>query len=241
MSKSLRFILILVTVLLLVIGLDFFGFELLSSSIELLIVPSVTLVYILYNKDYNKHLSYFLIVHSIANIIGLIDLDSVSNWSYYVCNILYIISYVFLLLDFIKSLNFRLIFKEFLLYFIVLLLLDVSMIYALAKIIQTIDFVPNSIKIIQALEFIYHFVIVVLLSLSFLNYLQNQISKFLYLFIACVLITFSEILLNGYYYFVEDIRLNYISIILFYSGIFVLVYSAIYNTSVSKPIPSKNF
>lgn len=224
MLKSTAFFVAAITIIFLVIILDVFQLKSLSYMSELLVVPIITLLYLLFNKNKDKRLLCFFVLFSIADIINLTDNNTISDWAYYICNVLYIAAYCFLIFYILKTLSFKKVFKHFLLDFTVLLLLDLYMIYVLIAIINPIDFESNFIGLIHLVEFLYSLVLIIVFSMSYLNYVQKGTKKYLYLFIACVFIAFSELILVGYYYFFEDIRLNYASTILYVLGIFLLLY-----------------
>jgi hypothetical protein len=162
------------------------------------------------------------VFYSIVDVLSIIDYNGVSNWSYFVCNGLSIVAYIFLVLYIIKSLNARLVFKRFLLDFIVLLILDVYMIYMLVKLIKPLDFETNYVDVVHLIELLYNLVLILVFSLAFLSYVQNTTKKHLLLFAACVLIAFSELIILGYYYLFEDIRLSYVSTVFYVSGVIAL-------------------
>ena len=136
MSKATTLTFIAITMFLLVIFLDVFKFELLSSTLELSLVPIITIFYFFLGKNKSKHLTSFFVFYSIADFINILDFNAVSNWSYFACNIIYIVAYFFLILHIIKTLNFKLVFKRFKLDFCVLLVLNIYMSYVLFNIVQ---------------------------------------------------------------------------------------------------------
>lgn len=234
MSRPIWFIIAAITIFLSVITLDVFELEFLSSALELSLVPVVTILYLLLGKNKSICLSIFFIFYSIADIINILDFNAVSNWSYFVCNTLYIIAYFFLMLYITKSLNFKLVFKRYLFDFVVLLLLDTYMIYVLVNLVKPLDFESDYVGVIQLVEFVYSLNLIIVLSLSFLNYVQNVTKKHLFLFVACVLIVFSELVLIGYYYIVEDILISYVSTVLFVCGIFILLFHTLIEAQIKK-------
>ncbi|WP_034057855.1 hypothetical protein [Lacinutrix jangbogonensis] len=224
MPRPTWFVFTAITLFLLVITLDVFEFDLISSTLELALVPVVTVLYLLLVKNRSKCLSIFFILYSITDIINILDFNAISDWAYFVCNTLYIGAYFFLMLYIIKSLSFKLVFKNFLLDFVVLILIDLYMVYVLISMIKPLDFESNQLVSMQLIELVYNLIIIIVLSLSFLNFVQNAVKKYFLLFVSCVLITFSELMLIGYYYIVEDIRISYASSFLFICGIIMLLF-----------------
>ena len=224
MSRPLFLILAAIAIFTVVIALDYFDLEVISSTLELSVVPLTSLVYLFFNKNKDKFLTVFFVIYTLGDIANILDFRAESNWSYYVCNVAYILAYVFLMLYIAKSFSFKLVFKKFLLEFIVLLVLDLYMIYVLINIINPINFESNFIELVQAVEFFYSLMVIVVLSFSFLNYIKNVNKKYLLLFVSCVMIAFSELILIGYYYIVDDISISYTSSVLFICGVIMLFF-----------------
>jgi len=63
-------------------------------------------------------------------------------------------------------------------------------------------------------EHFYNLVLLLLLAVSFLNYLEKDCRKSLLLFIGCLAISNSEFILIGYYYLSDIELLNYIATLL---------------------------
>jgi len=195
--------------------LDFFHFSLIlgivSSSIfetlELLIVPFITLIYFITIRDKSKYFTLFLVIYSISDFINIRDQDELYELIYFACNTLYIISYVFLLLEILKFISLKGILKAFPIHIGVLLLLNFYIIFVMTTIINPIDFETEHLSYVRVVEHLYNFVLLSLLSISFLNYLFHESHKALLLFCGCLLITFSEFLLIGYYYLSEKMEI----------------------------------
>ncbi|MBQ0786938.1 MAG: hypothetical protein KBT69_05535, partial [Oceanihabitans sp.] len=81
-------------------------------------------------------------------------------------------------------------------------------------IIDPILFETDVINLVRFVEHSYNFILLVLLAISFLNFLEKDTKKSLFLFIGCLLISFSDFLLIGYYYLSDIELLNYIAIVL---------------------------
>ena len=91
--------------------------------LELLIVPIITIYYLIYNRNKTVLFVLFLLCYSVADIIHLIDLNSDTDLVYFLCSSLYVTAYMLLLFEIIKNLNFRVLYKKFLIQTIVLVAL----------------------------------------------------------------------------------------------------------------------
>jgi hypothetical protein len=137
---------------------DGFGYDDLSSVLELMIVPAFTVVYFL--KAIIKDLTYiiFILLYSVADIIRVIDLSRVHNIIYYICNAMFIISYIFLILYTIRTINFEDLLKRFRLEILILVLLIAYMIYTLIEIVKPESFEMQYKLSVQIFELLYNLV-----------------------------------------------------------------------------------
>lgn len=179
--------------------------------LELLVVPIISIFYLIYNRDKTIFFVLFLVCYSISDLIHLIDLDSNSDLVYFLCSSLYVTAYVFLLFEIIKTLNFRILYQKFLIQSIVLLALVIYLFTVLCSIIEPIFFDIEFSNWVKFTEHFYNLVLLLLLAVSFLNYLEKDSRKSLLLFIGCLAISNSEFLLIGYYYLSDIEILSYIA------------------------------
>ena len=200
---------------------DFFGFTIIGfldtsifSVLELLVVPVVTIFYLVLRKKKTLLFLLFLVSYSLADILHLMDGDNLSETAYFVCNSLYATSFLFLLLEIFKTLNFKILLKKFLIQTIVLLALVIYLFTVLFGIIDPILFDSKDPFLVRFIEHAYNFVLLTLLATSFLNFLENDTKRSLFLFVGCLAISFSEFLLIGYYYLGDHELLNYIAVAL---------------------------
>ncbi|MFD2823896.1 hypothetical protein ACFS5M_09460 [Lacinutrix iliipiscaria] len=195
-------------------SLAFFGLidaSYIFSVLELLIVPTITIYYLIYNKNKTKLFTLFLLCYAIADILHLLDSDSDSDLLYFLCNSLYVSAYLILLIQIVKTLNFRVIMKRFLIQTIVLLALVTYLFVVLCSIIDPIIFETKFLDMVRFTEHIYNLVLLLLLAVSFLNYLEKDTRKSLLLFIGCLAISNSEFILIGYYYLSDLELLSYLA------------------------------
>lgn len=179
--------------------------------LELLVVPIITIYYLIYSRNKTVLFVLFLICYSIADILHLIDLDSNSDLLYFLCSSLYVAAYMLLFFEIVKNLNFRVLYKKFLIQTIVLLALVIYLFTVLCSIIDPISFETEFLNWVKFTEHFYNLVLLLLLAVSFLNYLEKDSRKSLLLFIGCLAISNSEFLLIGYYYLSDIELLSYIA------------------------------
>ena len=156
----------------------------------------------------------FLVCYSIADLIHMVDLSAGSDSLYFICNSLYVLAYLILLFQIVWALNFRVILKRFLIQSIILLALVSYLFIVLCSIIDPIMFDTQFIDQVRFTEHFYNLVLLLLLAVSFLNYLEKDTRKSLILFIGCLAISNSEFILIGYYYLSDLELLNYIASVL---------------------------
>lgn len=189
-------------------------FSAVLSKLELLVVPIITMVYLFNSKNKTIFFSLFFITYAVSDIFNLIDGESLYEPIYFVCNGLYVVAYIFLLIEILNSMNINNILKNFLFQFLVLIILAIYLFVVLYKIVTPLTFETNTINLVRFVEHVYNLVLLFILVTSFLNYLEKETTKSLLFFLACLSIVFSELLLIGYYYLLEKEILNYSAIIL---------------------------
>ena len=182
--------------------------------LELLIVPIITIYYLIYNKRKSITFVLFLTFYSVADILHIIELDSNSDLFYFLISGLYVSAYMFLLIEIIKNLDLRVLYNKFLIQIIILLALVIYLFTVLCSIIDPILFETEYLSWVKFAEHFYNLVLLLLLAVSFLNYLEKDCRKSLLLFIGCLAISNSEFILIGYYYLSDIELLNYIATLL---------------------------
>ena len=82
---------------------EFSGFSKVAYYLHSLIVPLITLIYLLFIKDKSRLFLLFLVFYTISDIMGLIignmpldETRKLYDFQYYFGNLLYILSYLFL-------------------------------------------------------------------------------------------------------------------------------------------------
>jgi hypothetical protein len=208
------------------ISLEIFDFSK-DIPFEMFIAPVITVFYLFKIKNKSKFLTLFLITYAISDIINFFDQESYNENMYFICNGLYMLSYLFLFLELNKTVNMKKILKKFPIHFAVLTLLNIYIIFVMATIINPITFETNSLVVVRVFEHLYNIILLGLLSMSFFNYLLNENNKTLLLFSGCLALTFFEFLLIGYYYLSEEMSIiRIVSIILELSAFLMFYFSA---------------
>ncbi|MEO8933021.1 MAG: hypothetical protein ABI295_01835 [Xanthomarina sp.] len=194
--------------------LEFFHFDGIIRF-EMLIAPVFTVLYFATVKKKALLFALFLLIYSIADLINFFNQGSFKEVLYFVCNGLYMLSYIFLFLEIIKTVNMRIILKKFPIHFIVLTLLNIYIIFVMITIINPIVFATNHVITVQIAEQAYNSILLVILSMSFLNYILNESNSALLLFCACLAITFADFLIIGYFYLSKGMNLiRYVTVAL---------------------------
>ena len=199
-------------VLLLLLGgifimLQGLAFELEGAAVSAVMLVILTFIYCKWTDKKSKLFFWFLVVFTIAHVL------SYSSWFfepieryeidlfYYAANILYIISYIFLILRITSELDFKKVFTELTIPLIILISLDVFCV------VLVTDTTKAALDISQyILEFIYNAVIMALLSVALINYMYRNDNKSMLILIGSICIVFSEIIQLAYYYILEDDR-----------------------------------
>ena len=224
----------------LIVLLEFLGFQDISIYVKALVVPSICVFYISLYKMRFRYFSIFLILFSIADLLTFIDGFLPEDYEYYIGNSLYIMSYLLLIYTVLRRMDLREIVTRFKYTILILLVLNAYVLYVLAnenfmleftvfEPIEISDFVgstsaTNEIPLAESLgsiilEFVYNTVILVLLSVSFINFLYRDNNRSLFLFIGSLCIVFSEVIQYAIIYpSEEEIILNIVCYVLLVSG-----------------------
>src|SRR5690606_25480307 len=88
-----------------------------SAVSRALIVPLITVLYFMNTRDRSLYFSWFLLFFSISELIVFteyfLQTGKQLHVYYFVGNLLYILAYLSLLIDIIKGLNFKKVFKNY--------------------------------------------------------------------------------------------------------------------------------
>ncbi len=193
------------------LGLQFKGLEVAAAGIRALAVSLLTVLYIIRVKKKHPLFLIFLLVFSVAEIFNYftwainIDPNYDIDYFYYVGNILYILSYMFLFLRIVVSLDIKAAIIKFPLQTGLLAIFGVFFVYFVS------DTTRNELDYYQHyLEFTYNAVVMLLLAFALLNYMYRDDKKAMNLLIGSICIMFSEVIQLAYFYIADFNILNVI-------------------------------
>lgn len=200
LSKMLSAVLIAVSILFL--ALQSLGQEFNAFGAKAL---GMLLLFVLYRTSVSKKntlFMLFLIAYAMADFYNyatynLLPPKGITYDLYYlVGNALYISAYLCLIFRILLLMDFKEAFLKFPYQLLLLFALDVFIVWVLVDLVrpsQVIDY-------IYFVELIYNLVIMVLVSLSLVNYMQNDTKKSMNLLIGAIFIIFSEVIQITYFY-----------------------------------------
>ena len=190
------------------IGLQVMKYEMYASFVRAAIVILFTLLYYNQTNTLRSYFFLFLATFALADIIGLsfwfIELSTLNfDYTYYICNSLYIMSYIFLIIMVLKSMNLKDVIIKLPAHIVILVVLEIFCVTIVT------DTTKHELSIYQySLEFLYNAVIMSLLTLSVINYIYKVDKNSMNLLIASLFIVFSEMIQMAYYYVLEINVLN---------------------------------
>ena len=213
------------------IFLEFTNYQEESIYVKALVVPVICAFYISFYKMQLPYFSIFLILFSIADFLTFFRNLFHPDFEYFLGNILYITAYLVLLNGVLRQMNFEDIMYRFRITIFVLLALNMYMLTSLYINIfpgDTVNLDPVSEPTVLTdfldlasimLEFVYNAVILVLLTVSFVNFLYRDNNRSLFLFVGSICLVFSEVIQYAINYpSEEDIVLNLVCYFLLVSG-----------------------
>lgn len=225
MSKTRILVGFIVLFCMLFTAFEISGSESLSIISRALIVPAITVLYFIRYKPKLCCFAMFLMLFSLAELISVADLvPVVSNHLpyavfYYTCNGLYALAYLVLVFHIVKSLNLKRVIKHFFVHLLVLGFLNGYLLYVLFNIIS-----PYLVNIGEHIvELLYTVAILLVLSVSLINFLYKDTRKSLLLFLGSLCIVFSEVIQIAYLYISKKDLLD-----IFYTTLLVLAFFLFY-------------
>jgi hypothetical protein len=179
-----------------------------AFQLESLIIPFITIIYLLFVQDKSRLFLLFLVFYSISDLFGMITENvlyyNVSSeegvifheYQYYIGSSLYILAYFFLFIKISNSLSISHILRNFKIHLLVLSILNIYLVYVLQIIVKPrVEF-----KYECNVELVYNIVMVSVLSAALLNYIYRDNKKSLYLFFGSLFLIFSEVIDVAYIY-----------------------------------------
>lgn len=226
MQKTKILLGVIATLVIAFIGFRIFNQEIIADYIRPIILPLVTLYYVLKGHSKRSYFFLFLAVYSFAEIFGFFNQAAeesvlVDNLMYFGCNSLYILAYIFLIMEVFQSMDLSKIFSRFSVHIVILLLLDIYCVILVSEVAIKSD---NLVSIYDhIIEIAYNAVIMIMLTICLINYLYRDSKKAMNLLLGALCIVFSEVFQVAYFYVSE---INVLSIT--YSVLLVVAFSFFY-------------
>jgi hypothetical protein len=223
-----RKLLLIFIILLAIVFIDLQVFELqaVEDYVRPIILPLLALLYYLAKKEKSSNFFYFLLFYSIGEISSLFSYyaqysNFMNDLLYYGGNILFITAYVFLILEILKPMNIKKIFNRFTTYILILAALDIYSIILVTDIAIKSELLSGFFDYLT--EIVYNTVIMLLLTITLINYISSHTKKAMNLLLGALCIVFSEVIQVAYYYVSDQ---NILSIA--YSVLLVLAFTFFY-------------
>lgn len=223
------------------LGSAFLGYETLALKLRSAILPFVIYLYISKVKFKSRFFLAFLIVFGASELMGLWIDKIPNNYMFFIGNSLYIIGYLFLITEIIsimsKTITFKELLKKYPIYILVLLVTGGFLLQRLTSITK-----PESSHAEFLVSTIFSVTILVLLALSFINYIHNDTKKSLFIFIASLCLVFSEVIQISYFYLFTEQKtvLSIIYSILLFIAFYFYIRQAFIEFSVSRSLKPSN-
>lgn len=209
MKQTTLLLSLIVMITIVYLGLEIFNDDFYSEYVRWLIVPLVTCLYRVKTKDSSSFFYLFLLTFSVCELTrGIFNIiyqftesDLIDKIQFFSGNFMYILSYTFLIVEIIKDMNLKYVFKKFLFSIIVLLFLNTYCVFLVSKVSIESGYFDGILGMV--IEVIYNTIIMLLLSVSLLNFLYRESKKAINLLFACVCILVSEIIQGAFIYIIE--------------------------------------
>ncbi len=185
---------------------QFSDYHYLAAIFDALILPLITVKYFLGGGKKQLLFVIFLVFYSISDLMVLIEGNIPPRVYYYVGNGFYMIAYLALIIKILKSFSFLEGLKNFKLYFVVLIVLDIYIAYVLQIIIE-----PYASMDEYVADTIYNILMLTLIPVSLLNYFYKENKKSLFMFLGSLFIVFSEVITVAYLYVREENLFNFLT------------------------------
>ena len=204
---------------------EFSNINWLSEVARGLIVPTITVLFFINYRPKLCCFAMFLVLFSLAELISISQLIPFLSENvpyavfYYSCNGLYGVAYSCLVYNIVKSLNIRLIIKNFFVHLLVLGFLNGYLLYVLFNIMS-----PYLVDVGEIfIEVLYTVAILLVLSASLINFLYKDTRKSLLMFLGSLCIVFSEVIQIAYLYISQKDLLD-----IFYTTLLVVAFYLFY-------------
>lgn len=202
--------------------------ELYASGVAALCLLLLLFVYYKYTtkKAREKYFMLFLVLFTLGQLISfagwLFDITyKLVDISYYLANILFIASYVALIIQVLQHMNLKEIVSRFPVSISILIVLDVFCVYLISATAKgQLDMAS------YVLEFTYNGIIMMLLSVALISYMYRSDNKSMLFLVGSIFIMFSEMIQLAYYYISDANNLNIIYSIFLVLGFLFLYFQS---------------
>ncbi len=200
---------VVIVLAVLYIGLQIFELEVEASGIRAFLLVSLTVLYCNTVTKRGVYFLAFLIAFSIADILSFIGVQipplpkNSIDYTYYIINLLYILSYSFLITQMLTSMKFDEVIKKYPFHLFILIVLDV---FCVVVVTNTAMHKLSNHE--YYLEFLYNSIIMILLTVALINYLHKEDKKAINLLVGSIFIFFAEVIQLAYFYISEINLLN---------------------------------
>jgi hypothetical protein len=193
------------------VGLQIFQQELSAAFVRGLILPLVTVLYCISGKSKSNYFFYFLLCYALSDFSGVFTYFAyfsvyVDNAIYYCGNFLYISAYIFLIMEVLKSINLKSVINRFPVHIMILLVLDIYSVYLVSEIAVKSDYLYGILD--YSIEVLYNIVVMLLLTVTLVNYISRDSKKAMNLLLGALCIVFSEVMQVAYFYVSDKNILN---------------------------------
>lgn len=193
------------------LGLQSMGLELEAFGIKALTLVLLALLYFITVKPKHILFALFLLLFTTAEVYNYLTYDLLPpdeealDMYYLIGNAFFILSYIFLIGRILSLMDFKKAVTQFPVQIILLSILGIFVTYMITDL--SISGLPMDYT--YFVELFYNAIIMILVSLSLINYMYKDTKKSMNLLIGCIFIVFSEVIQIAYYYITDfDNTLN---------------------------------
>ncbi|MBP0905183.1 hypothetical protein ACFSKN_17825 [Mariniflexile gromovii] len=190
--------------------------DIIANALKSIILPVVTVLYFVTVNKKSLFFTLFLVLFSLSELMIFIAPYISHDFYYYVANGLYILAYAFLTIEVLKSISLSYSLKNYTIHILILTILNIYIIYVLQGIIAPYVVDANE----YYFELAYNIIMLILLSVTLINYFYRDNVKALYLFLGSLCIVFGEVIWVAYTYITARNFLQVISTTLFLFSVY---------------------
>ena len=223
------------------IGFQAFGLDISSEAARFPIIPLLTYYYVATTYDTRSYFFKFLFLYAIGELLGgvgmiyyLTESVYIDYLQFYGGNFCYILAYICLFLEVYKNLDLRKVIKRFPVHIIILLALDIYSVIFVSEVAVKSGFLQGPLD--SVIEVIYNIVIMMLLTITLINYISRDSKKAMNLLVGALCIVFSEVIQVAYFYISERAILG-----ITYSALLVFAFCFFYLQSGMAYSKARNY